>query len=65
MISQMLTSDELAALESLLSRARTAAARDRAATADPITAGDVVQLRPGADSTWETSLLLVMQSDAH
>jgi hypothetical protein len=61
----MLTPDELTALEGLLTRARRDAARDRSATLDPITPGDVLQLRPGASRTWETSLLLTMQADAH
>jgi hypothetical protein len=55
----MLTADELLVLESLLARARHAAGADRATILESITVGDVVQLRPGADPHWETSLLLV------
>jgi hypothetical protein len=53
----MFTEDELATLESLLVRARAAAGVARSESA--VTVGDLVQLRPGADSHWETSLLLV------
>jgi hypothetical protein len=52
----MLSPDEIHLLESLLKRARHAAA---APNNDAIAPGDVVQLRPGADPHWETSLLLV------
>lgn len=52
----MLSPDELHVLDSLLKRARDAAA---APTKETIAPGDVVQLRPGADPHWETSLLLV------
>ena len=55
----MLTEDELAALESLLARARGAAGAARSKSGDTINVGDLVQLRPGADSHWQTSLLLV------
>jgi len=61
----MLTTDELTALESLLQRARRDAARGVTATHEALTPGDVVQLRPGADPTWETSLMLVMQADPY
>jgi len=60
----MLTSDELSALEGLLTRARGEAAIGRIAATDTITAGDVVQLRPGASHLWETSLMLVTQTTA-
>ncbi len=55
----LLTPDELLLLESLLSRARHLAGVERCAIADAIHIGDVVQLRPGADAHWESSLLLV------
>jgi len=56
----MLTEDELAALESLLARARGATGVVRGSKpGDAINVGDLVQLRPGADSHWQTSLLLV------
>ena len=58
----MLTPDQLSALEALLTAARLAAAAGTAA-AEAIAAGDVVQLRPGASHTWETSLMLVTQND--
>jgi len=58
----MLTPEELQVLEALLARARQAAALDRSAIAEELLPGDVVQLRPGADPTWETSLLLVQQT---
>ena len=56
----MLTVEEIQMLESLLRRARHAisAALDQP-NGSAIAAGDVVQLRPGADAHWETSLLLV------
>ena len=53
----MLSRDEIHLLESLLKRARHAAAALN--NNDEIAPGDVVQLRPGADPHWETSLLLV------
>lgn len=65
MMARMLTPDELTALEGLLLRARIEAARDRNAVAEAITPGDIVQLRPGASPTWETSILLVMTAEAH
>ena len=52
----MLTVEEVAVLESLLFRARACARIDPAIAIQP---GDVVQILPGADSHWETSLLLV------
>lgn len=55
----MLTPDEIAALEALLTRARQANGADLAAIRETITVGDIVQLRPGSDPHWETSLLLV------
>lgn len=55
----MLTESEISSLTSILDRARRAAGRDRTASADTITPGDVVQLRPGSSRTWETSFLLV------
>ena len=55
----MLTPAELAALESLLARARRAAGEAHAAALDTITPGDLVQIRPGADPTWDTSLMIV------
>jgi hypothetical protein len=55
----MLSPEELTTLESLLARARAAAGVARAESADTVTVGDLVQLRPGADSHWQTSLLLV------
>lgn len=50
-----LTPAELAILEALCSRGR------QEADADPgaIAAGDVVQIRPGVDPHWQTSLFLV------
>jgi hypothetical protein len=53
----MLTADEMLTLQNLLSRARAATSPHT----DTIAPGDVVQLRPGASRTWETSLLLVGQ----
>ena len=53
----VLTPDELLALESLLVKARAEVSFDHAA--DAINVGDLVQLRPGADDHWQTSLLLV------
>ena len=55
----MLSNEELAALEGLLSRARAAAGQARSQSGEPVNVGDLVQLRPGADSHWQTSLLLV------
>lgn len=55
----MLTPDELATLEALLQRARHAAGTERASLIETVHVGDIVQLRPGADPHWETSLLLV------
>jgi hypothetical protein len=52
----------MATLEAILERARAAAGADRSATYTSLQPGDVVQLRPGADPTWETSLLLVTQA---
>jgi hypothetical protein len=52
----MLTAEEIQMLESLLVRARHAAIQTGA---DVIGPGDVVQLRPGSDPHWNTSLLLV------
>jgi hypothetical protein len=52
----MFTEEELATLESLLVRARRAAGAE---SGEAIQVGDLVQLRPGADSHWQTSLLLV------
>jgi hypothetical protein len=57
----MLTEEELATLESLLARARAAARVAREAGFGGIKPGDLVQLRPGADPTWECSFLLVGQ----
>jgi hypothetical protein len=54
----MLTEEEAALLESLLVRARSAGLA-RSEYGEAINAGDLVQLRPGADSHWQTSLLLV------
>jgi len=54
----MLTEDEAALLESLLVRARSAGLA-RSEFGDAISVGDLVQLRPGADQHWQTSLLLV------
>jgi hypothetical protein len=55
----MLTSDELSLLESLVLRARVAAGLELTLEQQSIAPGDVVQLRPGADAAWETSLLWV------
>lgn len=55
----MLSPEELTTLESLVARARKSAGQARSEYADPINVGDLVQLRPGADSHWQTSLLLV------
>lgn len=55
----MLTQSELAVFESVLLRARGRAGLERAAALDAVRVGDVLQLRPGADSHWETSLVLV------
>jgi hypothetical protein len=52
-------SDEIALLEMLLARARKGAGVTHEAILEEIAVGDVVQLRPGADPHWETSLLLV------
>jgi len=54
----MLSPEELAALESILERAR---ASLQPTSGAEIAVGDVVQLRPGADRTWECSLMLVTQ----
>lgn len=61
----MLTPEELQSLECLIQRARAAAADGLATAAEPIHPGDVVQIRPGCDQTWESSLVLVMSSDNH
>lgn len=62
MIFQMeITPEELTALRRLMARAEQAQPTAAAA----INAGDVVQLRPGADPHWETSLMLVTQANAH
>jgi len=56
----MLSPEEILLLESLLARARAEA--ERAAVrlpADAFIPGDIVQLRPGADPHWQTSLVLV------
>jgi hypothetical protein len=58
----MLTSTELAALESLLVRERASARDVDQSGAGDIKPGDLVQLRPGADPTWECSFLLVGQA---
>lgn len=63
-MNAMLTPDELSSLSSLLDRARRADSRNRGAALAAIAPGDVVQLRPGINHTWETSLLLVMETDA-
>ena len=55
----MLTEEELTLLESLLVRARAAVRIECEAGSGAIKAGDLVQLRPGADPTWECSFLLV------
>jgi hypothetical protein len=55
----MLTTEELVTLEQILARARTDHGRKNVHQAPTIAPGDVVQLRPGADRTWESSLLLV------
>lgn len=55
----MLTEEELAVLESLLVRARSAAGMARHECGDTVNVGDLVQLRPGADPHWQTSLLWV------
>jgi hypothetical protein len=51
--------EELQILESLLTRLRDAAAAGRAAGSDAINPGDIVQLRPGSDPHWQTSMFLV------
>jgi len=51
----MLTPEELTVLESLCSRARVAGTQE----ADELAPGDVVQIRPGFDPHWQTSLMLV------
>lgn len=55
----MFSPEELTLLESLLIRARAYAGIDRAEEFAVINVGDLVQLRPGADSHWETSFLQV------
>jgi hypothetical protein len=50
----MLSPEEIRLLDSLLTRARHAVVQT-----DDINPGDVVQLRPGSDPHWKTSLLLV------
>lgn len=62
MRADMLTIEELLTLEGILARARAAHDRDHLHQVPTIQPGDVVQLRPGADRTWETSLLLVMDT---
>ena len=57
----MLTHEELTVLESLLVRAQAAVHIESEAGPGTIKAGDLVQLRPGADPTWECSFLLVGQ----
>jgi hypothetical protein len=59
----MLTTEEFQALEAILQRARSEASSGTA-PADAIAPGDIMQLRPGSDSTWETSLLFVHKVDA-
>ena len=54
----MLSPEELAALESILDRARAA---HQPTPGAEVAVGDVVQLRPGTDRTWECSLMLVTQ----
>jgi hypothetical protein len=61
----MLTEAEIATLAALLERARRASGRDRSSALDTITPGDVVQLQPGANSTWGTSLMLVCKVDGN
>jgi len=56
--ADLVTGEELGVLESLLERARHAVI-GRRAMSDDIQPGDVVQLCPGADPDWQTSLLLV------
>jgi len=60
----MLTPNETTALRALLAREASAAAPVDADYSD-LAAGDVAQIRPGACSTWETSLLLVTQAGTH
>jgi len=55
----MLTPDEVLLLRKLLDRAEL----ESRTNGDAIAPGDVVQLRPGASRTWETSLLLVGSVD--
>jgi len=54
----MLTPEELTALRNLVERATADAATANTA-GQQITPGDLVQLRPGACDTWETSFMLV------
>lgn len=67
----MLTPNETNALRALLAReaataplaVATSAAQDTEYS--DLAPGDVAQIRPGACRTWETSLLLVTQTDTH
>ena len=61
----MLTPEEMAVLAGLLSRAHAASPESTTPESEPITAGDIVQLRPGANVTWETSLMIVEQADRY
>lgn len=58
-----LTPDELAALDALVQRARADLAAGE--PSEDLMPGDVVQLRPGIDRTWECSLLLIMKVDGY
>lgn len=60
----MLTPEELAALESLLTRARASAQRGKWVQT-PLAPGDVAQIRPGASPHWATSLVLITKAPAH
>ena len=57
----MLTLAERLVLETLLERERNNGGHAHTAWNDAARVGDVVQLRPGAEPHWETSLLLVAQ----
>ena len=61
----MLTNSELQLLEALVERARRAEGHNHTEATETIVPGDVVQIRPGADRTWESSLLIVGHVDGY
>src|SRR5262245_56917987 len=55
----MLTPEELAMLQALLARAISPSGSLHVAATMDIQPGDVVEIRPGIDRAWESSLILV------